>query len=134
MLVFFFNYFSELFDINTDVPVIPTMNIYQFYVMAVLAASICAMGFNMFCARIELDREWDSSSFFFNRWTVIYMCLIYSGLTLCFLMFFIPNPLILWRIYQVINFFLIAFLDLARVESIFNYYADINNQFEKFLK
>jgi hypothetical protein len=126
MLVLFFNYCSEPLDTDTNVDALgiflPKFNIYQIYVMDVISASIFSMMFNALCARIELGVEWCDSSFFDNRWTFIYICLFCSGVVLFFLMFFVPNPIISWRIYQVINFLLIAFLDMDKVEAICNYF------------
>jgi hypothetical protein len=125
MLVLFFNYCSEPLDTDTNVDAfgifLPKFNIYQVYVMDVISASTCAIFFNMFCARIE-NTDWSGSDFVLNRWTAIELCLVYSGSILCFLMFFVPNPIISWRIYQVINFLLIAFLDMDKVEAICNYF------------
>jgi hypothetical protein len=139
MLILFFNYYSEPIPLGPmELTMMPTthttMNIYQVYVMNVFSASMFAMFFNMFCARYELGNEWIDSSFVFNRWTFIELFSVYSGITLWGLMFFIPNSIILWRIYQVISFILIVFLDLDKVAFIFNYCIDKNNQFEKFLK
>jgi hypothetical protein len=124
MLVLFFSYNSEQVDVNHVVlgKFTSTPNIYQKYIENIGLASMFSMIFNMFCARIELGSKWYNSSFVLNRWAAIDLCLLYSGAILFFLMFFVPNPIILWRIYQILNFVLVAFLDFDTVEYLLHYF------------
>jgi hypothetical protein len=124
MIIIIFNKCPEPVNVNLlqEIGLLPSVNIYQQYIVNIVFASGLSIVFNALCARIELGAEWGNSDYVCNRWTFIYAGLLYSGAILGFLMFFVANSIILWRIYQIVSFFLVAFLDLDRVEALCNYF------------
>lgn len=126
-IIIIFNKYPDPVDYNLFVEKalipLPKINIYQQYVENIVFASGLSIVFNAFCARIEMGEAWDTSSFICNRWTFIYAILMYSGAALHLLMFLMANSIILWRIYQIEVFLLVGFLDLDRLEVLYNYFV-----------